>query len=286
MLIHTENNNEFNDGFLWGNSHLSDEQVSHYLRFAQNIALEAGTILRTGFYRNIEVSKKSDRELVTSIDVASEKLLRKKIFSEFPDHKILSEELGDKQDIDVPDLWVIDPLDGTNNFAHGFPVFAVSIAFIHRGILEVGVVHDPMRNEIFVASSRTDAYLNGAKITVSRTEDISQSLIATGFPYHRSPGTENNLDYFISFWYAAQGIRRAGSAALDICYTAAGRLDGFWELKLKPWDMSAGALIAKKAGAVVTDFDGNPWQLQSDRIVVANPKIHRQMLDIIKGNGK
>lgn len=286
MRKNSQNHNDCGAHPLWTASSLSDETISHYLRFAQGLALEVGGLLRTGYYREREIAKKSERELVTSADIAAEKLICARIKAEFPEHNILSEELGPSQDSDVPNLWVVDPLDGTNNFAHGFPVFAVSIAFIHQGHLEVGVVHDPLRQEIFVASARESAYLNGERISVSAAEELSQALIATGFPYERSPGTESNLDYFTSFWYAAQGIRRAGSAALDLCYAAAGRLDGFWELKLRPWDMAAGALIAQKAGAVVTDFDGNPWSLPCDRIVVANPIIHQQMLAILQGHEK
>lgn len=284
MDIETNSEMERECHCLFGASILSSEVLSHYLRFAQELALEAGGVLRTGYYRHREIAKKSERELVTSVDIASEKLIRARIDAEFPEHKILSEELGNEQEENVQNLWVIDPLDGTNNFAHGFPVFCVSIAFVHRGRLEIGVVHDPLREEIFVASSRGDVYMNGERITVSETEKLSQALLATGFPYERSPGTDNNLNHFISFWYSAQGIRRAGSAALDLCYVAAGRIDGFWELKLKPWDMAAGALIAKNAGAIVSDFNGQQWTLKSDRIIAANPKIHAQMIAIITGN--
>ena len=261
---------------------LSADALFHYLRFAQALSIEVGDLLREGYYRSREIARKSERELVTSVDIAAEKLIHARINAEFPEHDILSEELGTNQDMNVPELWVVDPLDGTNNFAHGFPVFAVSLAFVHNGAMQVGVVHDPMRQEIFAATAIDKAYMNGEQILVSDTKELSAALLATGFPYDRA-GAENNLDHFANFWYASQGIRRAGSAALDLCYVAAGRLDGFWELKLKPWDMAAGALIAQRAGAIVTNFAGAPWTLRNDRIIAANPNIHGQMLDIIKG---
>ena len=274
-----------NGTHLWSSSPLSDDAIARHLQFAQSLAIEVGGLLRSGFYRKREIARKTDTELVTSADIAAEKLIRSRIKSEFPDHFILSEELGASQDVNVPNLWVVDPLDGTNNFAHGFPFFSVSIAFLHQGHLEVGVVHDPLREEIFLATSRSAAYLNGEPIRVSEIDDLSQALLGTGFPYDRSPSSEHNLNYFTSFYFATQGLRRPGSAALDLCYTASARLDGFWELKLRPWDMAAGALIAKRAGAIVTDFSGNPWTLCCDRIIVANPKIHPQMLAIIQGHG-
>ena len=268
---------------LWDMPPLSEAEVNSYLQFAQRMVFEAGGILREGYYRRKEIAHKSGRELVTSADLVSEKFIRSQIEATYPDHKILSEEFGGLQKTAVENLWVVDPLDGTNNFAHGFPFFCVSVAFVHQGHLVLGVVYDPLREEIFWATVYSEAYLNGEKIKVSQIDNISGALLATGFPYDLSPETENNLDHFVNFSYAAQGIRRAGSAALDLAYVAAGRLDGFWELKLRPWDMAAGALIVKKAGGVVTDFAGNPWALSSDRIVAANPQIHPQMLEIIRG---
>ncbi len=260
---------------------LSEAEINSLLKFAQKLAFEAGGILREGFFRRKEIAHKSGRELVTSADLASEKFIRNQIESTFPGHIILAEEYEQPQSVNVEYLWVVDPLDGTNNFAHGFPFFCVSIALVHRGILVLGVIYDPIREEIFWATALGDAYLNGERIRVSEIEDISGALLATGFPYDLSPQTENNLDNFIRFSYAAQGIRRAGSAALDLAYVAAGRLDGFWELKLRPWDMAAGALVVKRAGGIVTDFSGKPWDISSDRIVAANPHIHPQMMQIL-----
>lgn len=284
MYTEMQNSGHLDAHPLWITSPLSDDTIAEYYCFARELAIEVGGLLREGYYREREIASKSQRELVTSVDIAAERLIRARINSKFPEHKILSEELGQAQKYDVPDLWIVDPLDGTNNFAHGFPIFSVSIAFVHQGHLELGVVYDPLREELFAASSRDAAYLNGHCILVSGNFELSQSLLATGFPYDRAPENDNNLNYFISFLHAAQGIRRPGSASLDLCYVAAGRLDGFWELKLRPWDMAAGALIAQKAGARVTDFNGNPWILESDRIVAANPKIHEQMMAIFKGH--
>ena len=281
MILNQSFSNPDGNNLLWEIPQLSEVEINSYIHFAQRIILEVGGLIREGYYRHKEIASKDGRELVTSADIASEKFLHSQILATYPDHKILSEELSDSQGTDVENLWVIDPLDGTNNFAHGFPFFAISIAFIHRGNLVLGVVHDPLREEIFWATSLGDAYLNGEKIVVSSAKNLSESIIATGFPYDLAPDTENNLNYFIDFSYASQGLRRAGSAALDLCYVAASRLDGFWELKLRPWDMAAGALIVKKAGGIVTDFDGKPWRLNSDRIVAANPEIHSQMLSII-----
>ncbi len=278
-----QNSNENNIPVFWQPPPLSEVEVNSYLHFAQRILFDVSSLLREGYYRRKEIGQKSGRELVTSADIASEKLIRAQIYSTYPNHNILSEELGESQEIEVENLWVVDPLDGTNNFAHGFPFFAVSIAFVHRSHLVLGVIIDPLREEIFWTTCfEKHSYMNGEKITVSRIEKLSDAIVATGFPYDISPDTENNIDHFINFSYSSQGIRRAGSAALDLCYVAAGRLDGFWELKLRPWDMAAGALIVKNAGGIITDFDGNPWLLGSDRIIAANPDIHPQMLGIIR----
>ncbi len=260
----------------------SQQELSRILHFAQGVALEAGELVRTAFCRRKEVAVKSGRELVTLADIASERLISQKIRDEFPQHRILSEELCSDELLSAPCLWVVDPLDGTNNFAHGFPFFCISIAFVHCGLLQVGVVYDPLRREMFWATAFSDAFLNGDRIVVSQVGELSRALVATGFPYDRTPVGESNVDNFVRFAYVVQGIRRAGSAALDLCYVACGRLDGFWELRLRPWDMAAGALIVRRAGGVATDFDGAEWTLRSDRIVAANPKLHPKMLELLR----
>jgi len=249
-----------------------------YKDFAIEVARGAGRILREGYYRSKSVSSKSGRELLTSVDIASEEYIRKMISDNFPTHTVLAEERGGTES---EYTWIVDPLDGTNNFAHSFPFFAVSIALAKNSEVIIGVIYEPLRDELFFADA-TGAYLNGQKIKVSETGTLKDALLATGFPYDLSPYNENNLDYFQAFSFSALGIRRAGSAALDLAYVACGRFDGFWELKLKVWDMAAGDFIVRMAGGVSSDFDGAPWKLGSDRIVASNPRIHKEMLKIIE----
>lgn len=251
---------------------------SEYLDLAKRVALGAGAILRDGFYSPKKISTKGGRELLTSIDIISEQYIIAEIRRRYPDHFILAEESGGGG---TNYVWIIDPLDGTNNFAHSFPFFAVSIALARNNRIILGVIYDPLRDELFWADEN-GAYLNGNRITVSNTKTLKESFLATGFPYDLSPTNENNLDYFEAFSYASLGIRRAGSAALDLAYVACGRFDGFWELKLKVWDMAAGSIIVEKAGGKVTDFHNNIWQLSSDRIIASNSLIHEEMFNIIK----
>lgn len=272
----------WNEHPFWAMPPVSSDYLYELKNLAIIVAREAGELVQEGFYRRRQIAHKSQRELVTSVDVASERLIRQRISHKFPDHHIVAEELSPDGSLSGKTVWVVDPLDGTNNFAHGVPFFAISIAVVVQGCLSVGVIVDPLRNEEFAAISGEGSELCEQKISVSNTENIADSLLATGFPYDISPNSENNLDWFVRFSYASQGIRRIGSAALDLAYTACGRFDGFWELKLKPWDMSAGALIVKQAGGVVTDFDNKPWQISSDRIVAANPQVHQQMISLIK----
>ena len=177
--------------------------------------------------------------------------------------------------------WIIDPLDGTTNYAHGYPVFCVSIALENKGKVILGVVYDPMREEMFVAVHGKGAYLNGKKISVSDCSNISKSLLATGFPYDIRESKENNLDYFNSMAINVQAIRRAGAAALDLANLAAGRFDGFWELKLKPWDTAAGGLLVTEAGGVISDIAGKKWNLQSPSLLASNGLIHEQMIKVL-----
>ncbi len=266
---------------LWQQSTMPLATTNAIMAFAHELAFDAGAILREGFSRTKEIAHKNNRELVTSADIASEKFIRKRIEHFFPNHEVLSEELGATQKTDVENLWIVDPLDGTNNFAHGFPFFCVSIAFLHCGSLMCGVVFDPLRLELFSATSYDKAQLNNVEITVSDISELSQAIVGTGFPYDLCSNNENNLDNFLKISYLSQGIRRAGSAALDLCYVAAGRLDGFWELKLKPWDIAAGALIVNQAGGIVTTFTQEPWHILSDKIVAANGDISCQLIDAI-----
>jgi myo-inositol-1(or 4)-monophosphatase len=221
----------------------------------------------------LEITEKNHNEYVTEVDYLAEEAIVEVIHDHYPEHAILAEERGQQGNNEFQ--WIIDPLDGTTNFIHGFPVFAVSIAVTHNGQLEHGVVYDPLRQEIFTASRGQGAQLDGRKIRVSRHNSMRHSLIATGFPYRAN---KEHLDDYLamlkSVITASSGIRRPGSAALDLCYVAAGRVDGFWELGLKIWDIAAGALMIKEAGGRISDFHGNDAYLQSGDVVAGNPKVY------------
>ncbi len=248
--------------------------------FAEEIARRAGALLKEKFSQEHEIHYKGEINLVTEADKFSEDLIVTAISRNFPDHGILSEEspaivgAGKMR-------WIIDPLDGTTNYAHGYPVFCVSIALEKDEIIILGVIYDPMREEMFIAVRSEGAYLNGKKISVSDCSNLSKSLLATGFPYDIRESKENNLDYFNSMAISVQAIRRAGAAALDLANLAAGRFDGFWELKLKPWDTAAGALLVTEAGGVVSDITGKKWNLQSPGLLASNGLIHEQMIKVL-----
>lgn len=255
-------------------------EIDEFVEAGTEIARAAGELLLERFHSDFAVSRKGVVNLVTDVDLASEELIVSRIRKAFPSHSILAEERN-------PDLrsgnckWVIDPLDGTTNYAHGYPVFSVSIGLEISGKIEWGVVFDPSRNEMYTARRGSGACCNGEPIAVSKVATLEASLLATGFPYdiHTS---RTNLDNFSAFAVRAQGIRRAGSAALDLCYVAAGRFDGFWELKLKPWDCAAGSLIVAEAGGKVTDFHGGPASIYEGAILASNGVIHREMLEVFE----
>ena len=249
------------------------------LEFTKEIALKAGEILRQGYSQNFTIQSKKGRELVTEYDFASETLLRREIGIKYPEHSILAEEEGGKI-AEQGFTWVIDPLDGTNNFAHHLPFFCVSIGLLKNGKPVLGVVYEPLRNEMF-ASDGGISWLNNKEIHVEKRELLEDSIFATGFPYDIKSGKKTNLDNFNRFCTMSRGIRRFGSAALDLCYVAAGRFDGYWEACLKPWDIAAGYVIVKAAGGVCTDYLGKKWTPATDEIVCANPTIHKKMLTII-----
>jgi myo-inositol-1(or 4)-monophosphatase len=249
--------------------------------FAISLATEAGKILRDNFGRNIIVSHKGQIDLVTEIDLLSEKFIKEQILSHYPRHQILAEEGGltaDKSEY----LWIIDPLDGTTNYAHGYPVFAVSIALEYAGEVVLGVVYDPMREELFVAEKGAGATLNNRAIHVTTRQQVSDSLLVTGFPYDIKKSALNNLNYFSQFCLTARAVRRDGSAALDLCYTAAGRFDGFWEMKLGPWDAAAGVLLVQEAGGCVSQFDGSEFNLRAPELLASNGLIHQEMLQLMQ----
>jgi len=250
-------------------------------KFAVNLARKAGALLMEKFDHSLEIHYKGDINLVTEADKMSEILIMEAIRQNFPDHGILSEEspaISGKSKM----RWIIDPLDGTTNYAHSYPVFCVSIALEKDGAIILGVIYDPTRQDTFVAVRGEGAQLNGKKLAVSETSDLTRSLLATGFPYDIRESEENNLNHFQTMAKKAQAIRRAGAAALDIAYVAAGRFDGFWELKLKPWDTAAASLILEEAGGKVTDLGGRPWNLLSPNVLISNGRIHEQMVAVFK----
>lgn len=255
---------------------------TEFLKTAKAAALKAGGVLRENINGSRSISYKGEINLVTEMDKKSEQVIVETILSSFPGHGILAEEEA-RVENGSGFRWIIDPLDGTTNYAHGYPCFSVSIALEAAGDVILGVVYDPMRNELFSAVKGGGAYLNKRRITVSRTGRLIQCLLATGFPYDRATSNENNLDYFAAFLMASQEVRRDGSAALDLCSVAAGRFDGFWELKLQPWDVAAGSLIVSEAGGMVTNIAGGVFDIHDGGIVASNGLIHDRMIETLKG---
>jgi myo-inositol-1(or 4)-monophosphatase len=251
---------------------------------AKYAAQEAGKIQLSFFGKQKEIFHKSNEfDLVTNADKQSEEKIMSIIKENFPEHDILGEESGmHKKELKSEYLWVIDPLDGTTNFAHNFPHFAVSIGLVKNEKIILGVVYDPFKNETFSAIKGEGAFLNGEQIKVTQIPDLRKSLLATGFPYFKEKTLEENLVYFKEFLYNAQAVRRPGSAALDLCYVAAGRLDGFWELNLAPWDVTAGVCIVREAGGKVTNFNSEDFTSEIRNIIATNSVIHEQMQTIIK----
>jgi myo-inositol-1(or 4)-monophosphatase len=258
--------------------------VSELLDLAVAIAREAGALQRERFREPRTIQTKSSAiDLVTDVDHASDALIAERLRAARPDDGILSEELGDRPGKSGV-VWVIDPLDGTTNYAHGFPHFAVSIGIEKGGARVGGVIYDPLRDELFAAERGAGATRNGEKIRVSAESDLERSLLGTGFAYDVHSAEIDNLDYFARFIKRAQAVRRAGSAALDLAYVACGRFDGFWELSLHPWDICAGALLVCEAGGTVTDLDGSPVPRSGQRIVASNGKVHAALLAVLRGS--
>ncbi len=245
------------------------------LQEAAAIAREAGNLLRSHFGEPQEIEFKGAVHLVTAMDLKSEDLILARLQASYPDYGILTEEGQGKT---AEPLWVVDPLDGTNNYAHGYPCFCVSIALADRGKLILGAIYDPLRDELFSAERGGGAKMNGSPIRVSQIPSLHEALLATGFPYDKRESAENNLDHFARFALGTQGIRRGGAAALDLSYVAAGRLDGFWELKLSPWDVAAGALIVQEAGGRVTDFSDGDDILYGRETAASNGILHSTIL--------
>jgi myo-inositol-1(or 4)-monophosphatase len=257
-----------------------------FARVAQAAAEEAARYLREAVGRRQRVEYKGAIDLVTEADRAVEALVVKRLRTAFPDHLIVGEESSSGRALARPHAgqyaWYVDPLDGTTNFAHGHPQFSVSIGLARDGELLLGVVVDPLRGETFAGVRGQGATLNGHPIHVSDVADLGAGLLATGLPYDRRDHADYYLDVIKSFVLRAQGIRRAGSAALDLCYLACGRFDGYWEWKLSPWDMAAGVLIVREAGGVVSDFSGGPLDLYGPEILASNGLLHPSMIDVLK----
>ena len=242
---------------------------------------KAGSILLDYTKSGFHIEHKNPINLVTDADYAAERCVIDHIHTQFPTHGFLAEEQGRIEQSPSPYLWIIDPLDGTTNFAHGYPTYCVSIGLEYRGRCVLGVVFDPSRDELFTATHGCGAQLNGHLIHVSNASTLDNSLLVTGFAYDIRESPRNNLDHFAKFALKAQGIRRTGSAALDLCYVAAGRFDGFWEVKLNPWDMAAGSILVKEAGGRLTDFLGRDLSLYGQELVASNGHIHHAMLTVL-----
>lgn len=263
-----------------------DIDLQHARRFMEDAAREAGKAILSYTMETLEVRRKnvatSPIDIVTNADHASEIILMSRVGDAFPDHDILTEETP-TQDRNARWKWIIDPLDGTVNFSHGYPAFCVSIGLLGPAGLAAGVVFDPLRNECFSAVSGSGAFLNGRPIKVSNSSQLFTSLLATGFPYDRALSPDNNVAEFSRVVTQVQGMRRGGSAALDLAYVSCGRLDGFWELKLKPWDMAAGMLLVTEAGGRVTDRYGRGADVYTSSVAATNGLVHEALLRLLEG---
>ena len=253
------------------------------LRIAGEAARAAGHVFNRIFGRVHRIAKKGDIDLVTEADLEAEKTILEIIFRNFARDKVLSEETGLHGEVSDR-TWLVDPLDGTTNFAHGFPFFAVSIALEIDKEIVLGIVYNPCMEEYFHAAKGMGAYLNKRPIKVSGTQTLEDSLLGTGFPYDIHEKPEAVMDLFKKMLVRAQGVRRPGSAAIDMCYVAAGRFDGFWESDLKPWDTAAGTIIVKEAGGKLSNYEGGPYDPYQKSIVAANPFIHDAMMQVLMDN--
>jgi myo-inositol-1(or 4)-monophosphatase len=261
---------------------ISDHLRDGLRETAVSAAKMAGAILTERARLGFRVDFKDSVNLVTDADRQAEQAVVDTILSRYPDHRILAEEGGQRKGGPSPYQWIIDPLDGTTNFAHRFPAYCVSIGLEFQGECLLGVVFDPTRNELFVGEAGRGSTLNGESIRVSDTPTLNTSLLVTGFAYDIRNTPNNNLNYFNRFALKAQGIRRTGTAALDLCYVASGRFDGFWELKLHPWDMAAGSVILQEAGGRLSDFKGGDLSIYGRELVASNGLIHEEMLYVLQ----
>jgi len=249
--------------------------------FAESLARDVGAIQKRCLGRSNRIEYKGAIDLVTQVDRRCEEAIVKRISDRFPHHHIVAEESEPTGEKGSAFQWYVDPLDGTTNYVHGYPYFSVSIGLAVEGEAALGVVCDPMRSETFSGTRGGGAFLNGRRISVSRTRSLDQSLVATGFPYDIRKNEENNINHFGRFILASQGVRRGGSAALDLCYVAMGRLDGFWEMRLQPWDLAAGILLVTEGGGRVSNFRGGRLALDSGEVLATNGLVHDQMISVL-----
>lgn len=254
-----------------------------FLATAVEAVVHAGEIHRSRFRSGLRIDKKGAIDLVTEVDLEVERMFRAMIAERFPDHEVLAEELGGST-APARYRWVFDPLDGTTNYAHGLPIFCASLALEIDGEAEVAAVYDVTRQELFTAERGVGAWLNGEPLKVSATSELIEALLVTGFPYDVQQDPEPYMKVFSAFISRARAVRRLGSAAIDLCYVAAGRMDGFWEAKLNPWDTRGGALIVQEAGGRVTGMDGKPWRPSDGHILASNGLLHDAMLQILQAS--
>src|SRR5439155_843896 len=244
-------------------------------------AVRAGTVQLAGLASDTQIDKKGTIDLVTEVDLAIERMFRALIADRFPAHQVLAEEMGGSATVPPGPCWVFDPIDGTTNFAHGLPIFCASLALEIDGVAEVAAVYDPTREELFTAERGGGAFLNGRPIRVSSAETLVDAMLVTGFPYDVHQRVPEIVGLFGEFVGRARAVRRLGSAALDLCYVAAGRLDGFWESDLKAWDIAGGSLIVAEAGGRVTRMDGGPFSSRANQVLATNGIVHDSMLNVI-----
>jgi len=254
-----------------------------FLTTAVEAVVRAGDLQMAHFGREFEVNKKGTIDLVTEVDLAVERMFRALIAERFPDHQILAEELGGAAVVPPGPCWVFDPIDGTTNFAHGLPIFCASLALEIDGVACLGAVYDPNRKELFTAERGGGAFLNGVRLRVSSAARLVDAMLVTGFPYDVHSRVDEIVGLFGAFVGQARAVRRLGSAAIDLCYVAAGRLDGFWETDLKAWDIAGGALIVSEAGGRVTGTDGGPFTSRGGQVLATNGHLHDAMLAVIAG---
>ena len=252
-----------------------------FLATAIEAVVRAGDMQIARFGKGVRVDKKGAIDLVTEVDVAIERTFRALVAERFPDHDVLAEEMGDAGARGARHRWVFDPIDGTTNFAHGVPIFCASLALEIDGEAAVAAVYDPNRKELFTAEAGVGSWLNGQRLKASTNDSVLESMLVTGFPYSVHQQADDFLKVFGQVLKRARAVRRLGSAAIDICWVAAGRMDGFWEASLKPWDTRAAALILEEAGGKVTGMDGKKWNPEDGHILATNALIHDEILDII-----